>query len=329
MLRGAALLLGLAAGCSQGGAQPQGSGHHAPWDAPVASSQTLKIGGAVLQVDFGPGALDLKQQAVMGWIRNAANAVTVYYGRYPVPQARILVLTVPGDHGVLSGTTWGGVGGFPAFTRMRLGEHTTADELTRDWTMTHEMVHAALPSLPDNDHWLEEGLSTYVEPVARVQAGQLTAQQIWSDMVRDMPKGQPRAPETGLEHTDTWASTYWGGALFCLVADVSLREKTGNRKGLQDALRGILAAGGTIDQEWPIVKVLETGDRATGTSVLMDLYAKMGQARGPVDLDGLWKRLGIELRGGAVIFDDHAPFANVRRSITAASAAGGSGGSGR
>jgi len=31
---------------------------------------------------------------------------------------------------------------------------------------------------------------------------------------------------------------YWGGALFCLQADLEVRKRTGNAKGLQDALRG-------------------------------------------------------------------------------------------
>jgi len=35
-----------------------------------------------------------------------------------------------------------------------------------------------------------------------------------------------------------------GWRAVCLVADVEIRKQTGNRKGLQDALRAIVAAGG-------------------------------------------------------------------------------------
>ena len=87
-------------------------------------------------------------------------------------------------------------------------------------------------------HWIEEGISVYVEPIARVQAGQLSAERMWSDVVRDMPQGEPEPDDRGLDHTHTWGRTYWGGAMFCLVADVRIRQQTGNRKGLQDALRG-------------------------------------------------------------------------------------------
>ncbi len=135
-------------------------------------------------------------------------------------------------------------------------------------------------------------------------------------MVRDMPKGEPGPFDHGLDRTHSWASTYWGGALFCLVADVSIREQTENRKGLQDALRGIVAAGGTINQEWPISKALAIGDRATGNSVLTDLYKKMGEARDSIDLNVLWKRLGVRSVDGRIIFDDHAPLARIRQKLT-------------
>ena len=37
--------------------------------------------------------------------------------------------------------------------------------------------------------------------------------------------------------------------LFCLLADVQIHQRTHNQKGLEDALRGILAAGGNIKKK--------------------------------------------------------------------------------
>jgi hypothetical protein len=42
--------------------------------------------------------------------------------------------------------------------------------------MTHEWVHMGFPNLSQDHHWLEEGIATCIEPVARVQAGALTLQ---------------------------------------------------------------------------------------------------------------------------------------------------------
>jgi hypothetical protein len=287
-----------------------------PWNAPVASSRTLNIGGASIQLDFGPGQVDLAPNPIVAWVTNAAQSVAVYYGRFPVPRDRILVEFDAGQRGVGHGTTWGGVGGFPAFTRIHVGQHTTQQDLDNDWMMTHELIHTAFPSMADEHHWIEEGIAVYVEPIARVQNGLQRPEKIWADMVRDMPQGDPQPLDRGLDQTHTWGRTYWGGAQFCLLADVTIRKQTHNRKGLQDALRAIVNAGGTIDQDWPIEKAFAIGDQATGTHVLTELYGHMSDKPVPVDLDALWKELGVERTADGIRLDDNAPFADIRRAIT-------------
>jgi len=286
------------------------------WDEPVASTTTIKIGAATLQVDFAAGPLDLPQAKILPWIHRAAQAVVVYYGRFPISRARILIIPAADRSGVMQGTTWGDMHGMPGFTRIRLGQHSTEKDLAEDWTMTHELVHMAFPSLPDDQHWMEEGLSTYVEPVARVQSGELTAKAIWNDMIDGMPKGEPGYGDKGMDNTHTWGRTYWGGALFCLVADVEIRRRTNNGKGLRDALRAIVAAGGTIDHDWPLMRTLEVGDKATGTTVLTDQYKKWSGSPMPVDLDKLWSDLGVRSGPDGAVFDAKAPLARIRESIT-------------
>jgi hypothetical protein len=189
--------------------------------------------------------------------------------------------------------------------------------LNNDWMLTHEMIHLAFPSMAENHHWIEEGISVYVEPIARVQAGQLSGQKCGSDVVRDLPQGEPQPGDRALDHTHTWGRTYWGGAMFCLLADVRIREQTQNHKGLQDALRGILNAGGVITQDWEIERALAIGDKATGTTVLTDLYHEMRDKPAPVDLDALWKKLGIQRKpDGSIELVPGAPQANVRDAIT-------------
>ncbi|MBV8514362.1 MAG: hypothetical protein JO260_03590 [Acidobacteria bacterium] len=163
---------------------------------------------------------------------------------------------------------------------------------------------------------MEEGLATYVEPIARIQAGQMPALEMWTDLARDMRKGVPSPDDKGLDNTHTWASTYWGGALFCFLADVQIREQTHNKMGLQDALRGILNAGGDIRQDWDLEKAFELGDKTVGVPVLTKLYAKMKNDPMPVDLPAMWKQLGVEPDGKTVHLNDDAPLAAIRRALT-------------
>jgi len=314
MLAAAAAFFGI---CSAS-AQPPGPGWH---NTPIAETDHIKAGDSTIQVDFAEGPLDLPKSAILAHIAAAASAVATYYGRFPVASDRILIIPVAGRHGMLQGTTWGDMRGFPAFTRIRLGEHTTQAELDDDWMMTHELVHTAFPSMPDDSnglgqHWIEEGLATYVEPIARVMTGELTAKKIWSDMVRDMHQGEPAAGDEGLDHTHTWGRTYWGGAMFCLVADVNIRRATQNRKGLQDALRAIVSAGGTIDHNWTLPQALAIGDQATGTHVLSQMYNDWKDKPVTVDLPKLWSELGIQSGPDGITFVHGAPLAKVREAIT-------------
>ncbi len=272
----------------------------------------LHIKDSILQVDFAPGDLDLSRDRILRWVTKAASAVTRYYGRFPVALAHITVHPAGGQDGVSHGTTWGSV---PPFTRISVGEHTTEEQLDQDWMMTHELVHMAFPDLAREHHWIEEGIATYVEPIARAMIGDLTPASIWRDMLKSMPLGEPGPLDHGLDRTHTWARTYWGGALFCLTADVRIREVTANRKGLRDGLRAILQAGGTIDHEWPITKAFTIADSATHTQVLTAMYSEMANKAVPVDLKELWMRLGVLNVSGDIRFNDNASLAAIRRSI--------------
>ena len=271
----------------------------------------IQIETAVLDVRFAPGTFELPQQKIKDWLVASARAVSIYYRRFPVPRARILIVPVPG-RGVQGGQAFGYRG--PAI-RLMVGMASRDADLKADWKAVHEMVHLALPDVAQAQLWLAEGLAVYVESIARVQAGDLTEQKIWSDFVQEMPKGLPAAGDRGLDTTHTWGRTYWGGAIFCLLADVEYRRRTDNRLGLQQAMRGVLAAGGTHDQGWPIERILKTADDAIGADVLVSLYEKMRSAPYAPDLDALWLQLGIIRTDGGVTFDNSAPLSPIRRAI--------------
>jgi len=272
----------------------------------------LEIGGGKIDVDLSPNDSDFPRAPVLEWVSTAARAVTKYYGRYPVDHVVVRIQEIDGDR-INSGKTFAAYDG--AVITVDVGRATTKAHFQRDWLLTHEMVHLAFPSVAETHHWIEEGLATYVEPIARVRIGNLRAAPAWSDVVRDLPQGLPAAGDRGLDHTPTWGRTYWGGALFCLLADVEIRRRTKNAKGLEDALRGIVQAGGSISTDWNLERALNTGDKATGVPVLQELYAQMKDTPHPVDLYQLWKQLGIERRGPTVVLHDDAPLAAVRKAI--------------
>lgn len=297
---GAAVLL---AGCSS----------TAPLHAARVSTLELRGFNDAIVIAHSPRELGMRDADLERWVWEAATAVQTYYGRFPVQRLRVEIEPTDGL-GAQAGAAFGF--GSP-LVRMGVGRGSDGDELALDWMLTHEMVHLAFPRVAMDHHWIEEGLATYVEPIARAQAGQFSVKLVWRDLVVGLPRGLPQPGDRGLDFTPTWGRIYWGGALFCLLADIEIRKRTANRYGLQHALRGILESGGNIQSIWPLTEALERGDAAVGVPVLTELYAQMRATPMEVDLDALWKELGVHVVDGEVTFDEQAPLAAIRRAITA------------
>jgi hypothetical protein len=275
-------------------------------------TETVRSGSSQVDVAVAPSGLAISSADVKAWVARAVTGVAAYYGAFPT--ARTLVVVVPGKGADTEGETLGDGG--PSVV-VRVARGLTASQVVDDWVVVHELLHVTLPSLGRQEAWMSEGIATYVEPIVRARQGIVSAERFWSDLVKGLPQGLPEAGDQGLEQTHTWGRTYWGGALFCLVADVRIREATKGARSFDDALRGIIATGANVESHWSIDQFLDVGDRATGVTVLRDLYREMGLAPGTVSLDALWKRLGVQIgRVGAVVLDDRAELASVRRAIT-------------
>lgn len=300
-------------GC--GGATAPGTVAVAPRGAaeatPDSSGAPVRLADAEIRIQWAPG-LQADGASIRRWVIEGAQAMQAYYGRFPVSR-----LTVQVDEASGAGVQGGKSFGYPAaLIRMSVGAGTTQRQFRGDWMMAHEMVHLAFPSVPDRHLWAHEGLATYVEPLARHQAGQLSARKVWHDLLDGLPKGTAELARAGLDDNGSWGATYWGGAYFWLMADITIRQRTGHRKSLRDALRAIVAAGGTSAQSWPLRDTLRRGDGAVGAAVLEGLYDRLRGAPQSIDLDALWRELGIEMTGaGETRFNDAAPLAAVRRAI--------------
>ena len=93
-----------------------------------------------------------------------------------------------------------------AHITISVGGNATIEDPYRDWEFTHEMVHLGFPAVNRAHRWIEEGIATYVEPIARAAIGVLTAEEVWGEMRRDMPQGCRRQAIKGLT-----ARTHGGG----------------------------------------------------------------------------------------------------------------------
>ena len=290
---------------------------------PVSTGQTeiLTLGNTTVNLFIEDRSFEAGIDGLSDWVMRSAEIVSQYYGGFPVETVHIAIRGRRGNR-VVHGQAFGGAG---AIVNVDVGLATTRESLDEDWILIHELIHLAFPTVPRRHHWIEEGLSVYVESIARANAGALTAESVWLGFLRGMPNGLPKAGDKGLDYTPTWGRTYWGGALFCLLADIRIRQQTDNEKNLQDALRAIVAAGYDMTQSGDMREVLIAADQATGVTVLMELYEEMRAAPYPDELDGLWLALGVTEQAGAVVYDDTAALADIRRALTEETRAAGAG----
>jgi hypothetical protein len=280
---------------------------------PAGVNMELPVSGSQICVFIEDAGLAKQQPLLRVWIDRSAHIVAGYYARFPAPLIVIRLQGMDGS-GVGGGRTTNDSG---LMIKMRVGRETTTDTLAADWVLVHEMVHLALPEVGRRHIWLAEGLATYVEGVARAQFGNRAIADVWAEDRHSMPMGLPRAGEGGIDESPSWGRTYWGGALYCLQADVAIREQTANRVGLQTALRAILRETGGYAVERDIAEVLKIGDAATGTHVMYGLYQQIRATPQTPDLDVLWTLLGVPSDPKTQPFDDRAPLAAIRVAITA------------
>ena len=307
MLRIAIMLLVIA------GSLPVGSSHAAPPEIETLneSESAFILGGSRISVEIRDRVLRSKKDMLLEWIAYSAETVSQYYGRFPVDNVHIKVQVTDGP-AVRFGQAFGGES---PFVRVVVGAQVTAEVLRKDWIMVHEMVHLAMADVPQANRWWLEGLATYVESIARAQRGHLNEDFVWNGFYHRMPQGLPESGDRGLDQTPTWGRTYWGGAMFCLLADIEIRKLTDNRKSLRDALRGILQDGYSMQTSATPMQIFESADRAVGVDVLVPLYQQMRTDSFPVDLDGLWQELGIEVKNDAIIYNNEAPLAPIREAL--------------
>jgi len=280
-----------------------------------ARESQLFVGDSKFFLNVKDGALNVTPEDLNSYVRDAARAVVAYYGSFPVAKTKVIVEPT-GDDGVgFATSTHEDAGGY-GLIEIDIGQFANRRDLESSWTLTHEMMHLAFPIMGRRHRWLAEGIATYAEPIGRMRIGKLSREEMWGDLADNLHKGLPSAYDAGgLNQVQGYRRLYWGGALYCLLADVEIRKRTKNRCGLEHALRAIANEGGTAASDWNAAKSLRVGDEAVGVTVLQELYDQMSETPKSVDTKKLLSSLGVERVGRKTVLNEQAPLAAIRRSI--------------
>lgn len=270
----------------------------------------VREGDAALDVTIlGDRPLALGDAGVLRWSGRAAHAVAALYGRFPAPRAALFVVPVHEADEVVFGKVLS-LGG-PSIATF-VGTEMKERDIDDDWVLVHEMIHLGFPTFLGEGRWLGEGVATYYEPILRARAGITSGAEVWKGFARSMPRAEAHGGELALEKRGDIDSVYWGGALFCYLADVRIRKETRGQRSLDDVMRGIFAKGGDATTVWRVADVLREGDAITGTHVLTALHEELAVRGSKIDARAELAPLGVG-EGGAL--DDRAPLAWIRAAI--------------
>jgi hypothetical protein len=286
-------------------------GHLQSERVPVPPPGGAPASGGFVDLAILDGDFEIPRADLVEWVRRTALMTAGYWDGFTNPRMLVAILPSPGRRGVGYGRTVPGGG---ATVMLQVGERSTRADLQDDWVLPHEFVHTGMPFIRGNGTWFMEGAATYVEPIMRARAGWKTEADVWREWVENMPRGL-----SALDSGMVGGSAYWGGALFFLLADIEIRRATSGAKGLEDCFRGAHRLGGvmTATERWSVSAYVERCDQALGAPLMAGFVERHVGKPVRIDLDALWRDLGVRFDGAAVTTDDAAPLAAIRKVIVA------------
>jgi hypothetical protein len=257
---------------------------------------------------------------MQAWIADSAKMVTGLYGRFPVPQAQVMV--VP-DSKEREPTPWAFVvrGGSPA-VHFVINQRRPINEFYDDWTATHEFSHLFLPFVDYGDAWLSEGVATYYQNVLRARGGRISAQDAWSNLHAGFGRGLADTNSLTLSQATQrmhrgghYMRVYWSGTAIMLLADLRLRQMSAGTQSLDTALEALNRCCSQTPHEWSAVELFARLDEITQTRVFSDLLEEYIDSDRFPDLSIAYRDLGLVPMGGDIDLVSDAPLVHVRDAI--------------
>ena len=284
---------------------------------------------ASFDVALLPGHVPAHHTELLAWLGSALDNLTRVNGR--LPQWHVQVLVVP-----VANTADGAGEPVPFGQVIRDGGETVQlfvnqrrplRDLVNDWTATHEFAHLLLPHVPARDKWIAEGLASYYQNVLMARGGHYRARAAWQALLAGFARGRSAVPDLNLEdamplgHEAGIMKTYWGGAAIFLMADVALREQSGNRATLDSVLAALASCCLPATHSFDGRALFTRLDELAPQPVFVDLYERYHANREFPAVASLLARLGVVDEGARLSLAPHAELAPLRRAIMARRAA--------
>lgn len=288
----------------------------------------IEVPGATLRVSILRSSDEygnsLDTAAIEEWLRATATDVSLAYGRFPNPRPLVVVIPVGnGRDSNGSAVPFGRVirdGG--EAVELFVDQRQALDALLGDWTATHEFSHLMLPYIEPEHRWVSEGFAQYYQNVLLARSGAYDPQKAWQELYEGFERGRQSRPELSPNEAAAGSTRsarmkiYWSGAALALMADVTLRERSGGKETLDDVMGRLQACCLPSRRVWSGPEFFAKLDSLSSYPVFMPLYRRYADAVGFPDTRPLFERLGLQVSDDKVRVQRGGELQQIRMAIT-------------
>ena len=292
----------------------------------VDSFFVMALLAAELDIEVRQPVDEQKAAQIVEWIESTAQNVSLVYGRFPNPDAKIIVIPA-GDNrwGSDSPVIYGQVTRHRGETvELFINPERPIEEFYSDWTATHEFSHLMLPLLNRRYRWISEGMATYYQNILLSRAGHYTPEFAWQRLSEGFERGHESSPELSPNAAaadgirNSRMKVYWSGAAIALLADIELRERSAGAESLDTVLDQLQACCLPSRRKWSGPRLFEKLDSFVASPVFMPLYRRYADSDGFPELAPVLDRLGVTTNAdGTVTLGDDASLSAIRKAISA------------
>ena len=295
---------------------------HAPAVFGQYEYREVEVPGSTLRVSILDSKQRIDHEAVFDWVSATATDVSLTYGRFPNPSPQVVVVPVT--------SSWSS-SPVPFGRVIRDGGETVElfvdptqplERYLEDWTATHEFSHLMHPYLQSDHHWITEGFAQYYQNVLLARAGAYDAEEAWQKLHAGYLRGKKSRPELSPNEAAAGNArggrmkVYWSGAALALMADVTLRERSGGSETLDTLLERLQACCLPSDRMWTGQEFFAKLDSLASEPVFMPLYRRYADTAGFPDTLPVFERLGVAVNGDKIRLSRRGELVAIRDAIT-------------
>ena len=293
----------------------------------MGSFFSVTLFAATLNVEVQQPVDEEKAAEIVEWVQATADTIKLAYGRFPNPNAKIIVIpSTENAWGSESPVIYGRVTRNNGETvELFVNPDRPIEEYYSDWTATHEFSHLMLPLLSQRYRWISEGFATYYQNVLMSRSERYTPEFAWQRLTEGFVRGRESRPDLSLNDAASGGirharmKVYWSGAAIALMADIELRERSDGKESLDLALGQLQSCCLPSKRRWTGPELFEKLDTFVSSPVFMPLYRQYANDKGFPDFDPLLNDLGVSTNlDGTITLDDSTSLAQIRVAISAA-----------